>query len=149
MINEQEIYIVMKNFIGGVEFAGNNIPWHLEGKVNLLVQGVRTDPKDIDIATTIEGYAIFKSMLDKGSYFKFVEEGIVTSWHGYHYITYEANGILVDIAYYEDPTFAMMDKTRTIQWEGLQLPVTPLPDAKKFYKMVGKPDMARSIEKYL
>lgn len=148
-LDENDIYFVMKKFIGGLEFAGNNIPWHLEGKVNLLVQGVKTDTKDIDIATTLEGFNFFKDTLCKGSYFKFVEEGVVSSWHGYHYITYESSGTLIDIAYYDEPAFAMMEKTRPFAWNSLKLQVTPLPDAKKFYEMVGKSNMAKMIAKYI
>jgi hypothetical protein len=149
MIYESDTYIVMKSIVGAVDFAKPDLGWRLEGKVNLLGQGLKVDTKDIDIVTTEEGYDFFRSTLDKGSFFYVIEEGIIIKIPRYHYMTCKAHGVLVDIGYYDDPELAMMDKIQKIEWEGLRLNVTPLICARIFYEKMGRPDSVRLIDDYL
>jgi len=43
----------------------------------------------------------------------------------------------------------MFDKTEIILWNGMQIPILPLKNAKKFYEIIKRKEKVELIEKYL
>lgn len=59
------------------------------------------------------------------------------------------NDVELEINCYDDKALRMLDKARLQEWEGLNLPVLPLPYAAVFYKTIGKKSKTQLIKSSL
>ncbi len=64
-------------------------------------------------------------------------------------IVCEIEGFEVEINSYGDVELNMFDKTEKISWNGLEIPILPLRDAKHFYEKINRKEKADLISKYL
>lgn len=118
--------------------------WRLEGSVNLFVQEVKVLVNDIDITTDPANYRLFKEIfadyIVKERYVaRKKEQSLLCRMHGWE----------IEIVYYENAELNMFDKIKTIEWNGLILPILPLPYAKEFYRLIGKTEKADLIQGHL
>ena len=118
--------------------------WCLGGSSNLLPQGVDVDPNDIDLVTDAKGIQHYREAL---------REYLVRDYYNdrtcAYTLEFKIKGVEVEILHYDDPSKAMLEKVKHMTWQGLELNILPLPDARKFYAGIGKKEKVKLIEKYL
>jgi len=117
------------------------ISWRLDGSANLLAQGISTDVNDLDIVTNEEGMNAFQEALKEFILQEYRSEELQAQT-----IEIELEGEDVEVHFYDDEKFQMLDKTKKVKWDGLELPCLPLEDAKKFYEMINRSEKVRLIE---
>lgn len=111
---------------------GKSFKWRLDGSANLLVQGVKTSVNDVDIATDERGFKWFKAYFEtdgKASYNQQTKSYVINVKH---------EEVAIEINCYDDLELRMFDKVRLQDWEGLTIPVLPLPQAAFFYHKIGR-----------
>ncbi len=118
--------------------------WRLEGSANLRIQGVDVSARDLDITTNEDGIKIFRNSLEKFIVKDFFNEKI-NGWS----IVCNINDFEVEINSFCNEELNMFDKTEIILWNGMQIPILPLKNAKKFYEIIKRKEKVELIEKYL
>ena len=142
MTDEKSLHSALTIFLKKI--GGRKIRWHLEGSLNLLVQGVDVNHKDIDITTDRKGMLSFSEAL-KGLIYK--EHRIEES--GAHLIHAKINDVEIEIAHYDDPNKNQLDRVQTTSWKGLKLNTISLLDAKRFYTIINRIEKIKLIEDYI
>tara|TARA_Y100000310_G_C20471208_1_gene710132 strand:- start:286 stop:717 length:432 start_codon:yes stop_codon:yes gene_type:complete len=126
------------------KLTDKEILWRLDGSANLLAQGVDTDVNDLDIVTNDEGMKVFQEAL---------KDFIVQEYHSeeVHAQTLEAeiDEEPVEIHFYDDEKYQMLEKVKKVKFESLELPCLPLVDAKKFYELIKREDKVKLIEEHM
>ena len=135
----KNVLSVVLNAVNAIDFL-----WRLEGSANLRVQGVEVKVNDLDITTTKEGIAFFRKALKDFIVNDFFKESI-----GASSLVFDIKGFEVEVNAYEDDNLGMFDKIELINWKGFELPVLPLPYAKKFYELIGREEKVKLISEYL
>ncbi len=141
-MNADEIYHMLKIVLEKVK--KEKVQWYLEGSVNLFLQGIPVQPKDIDITTDPEGLNIFRKVFQK----EIVKDFYIADKKA-HVLKYAINNFEIEIAVYEEEEKNSFSTIQKISWKTLLLPVQPLPQALKFYKKIGRKDKVELIEKFL
>ena len=113
--------------------------WRLDGSVNLLVQGMKVNPKDIDIAAD-DLVSVRKNFDVKKDYFS-KERNCQT-------IELEIEGVAVEINFYIDER-AMFDKIEEVEYKGATFKVLPLKYAQMFYEIIGRKERVEEIKAFL
>ncbi len=140
-MNQSEIVSILKTikYLLGTKFFS----WRLEGSANLLVQGVDTTVNDIDIATNLEGFLIFKKALAKYNPTETENERIGRK------LTCQINGVPLEILYYDDSSLRMLDKIKQVTWNELTLSILPLESALEFYRKIHRLEKVSLLERHL
>ena len=138
----EEIQKVLKKII--TLLGSESFRWSLGGSANLIVQGVKADAKDLDITTDEEGLERFRKLLEEYIIQDFYNNEIEANS-----LECEIGGIEVEINFYDNDALGMLDTVMMIKWEGIEVPVLPLPDAKKFYEKINRPEKVKLIEKFM
>ena len=138
----EEIQKVLKKII--TLLGSESFRWSLGGSANLIVQGVKADAKDLDITTDEEGLECFRKLLEEYIIQDFYNNEIEANS-----LECEIGGIEVEINFYDNDALGMLDTVMMIKWEGIEVPVLPLPDAKKFYEKINRPEKVKLIEKFM
>jgi len=125
-------------------FQGKEFLWRLEGSANLKIQGVDVSVRDLDITTNDEGIEIFRGALKK-----FIVKDFFSQKINGGSIICNINNFEIEINSYGDRELDMLDKTKKILWNDLQIPVLPLKYAKKFYELINRKEKVDLISKYL
>jgi hypothetical protein len=123
--------------------SGEEITWRLDGSANLLVQEVQTEVKDVDLTTDEKGLDVIRKVLKD-----FIIQDCYNRDIDAHLIELEIEGTEIEVYHYEDGR-SMLDRVKLIKWEGIELPVLPLKDAKEFYEKIKKADKVKLIESNL
>ena len=142
LMDEQDIKKILQiifNNLHDKEFI-----WRLEGSANLRIQGVDVSARDLDITTNEDGIKIFRNSLEKFIVKDFFNEKI-NGWS----IVCNINDFEVEINSFCNEELNMFDKTEIILWNGMQIPILPLKNAKKFYEIIKRKEKVELIEKYL
>ncbi len=134
---------VLVKILDSLEEYGNII-WRLEGSANLLVQGVPTQVRDLDITTNEEGIKVFRKALEEFVVKDFYNEHI----HA-HSLICNMDGVEVEINVYDRKELNMFNNIEDVIWEGLNLPVLPLESSKRFYELIGRKEKVNLILTYL
>ena len=137
-MNDNEILDILKLVIDKIK--GKQFLWRVEGSANLRILGVDVVPNDFDITTSKEGVKIFREVL---------KEFIVKEVRQGDWLVLKLLGSEVDIHSYNDAKFEMLDKIKKIKWRGIEVPILPLPYAKKFYELINRQEKVEIIEKHL
>ena len=141
-MNEKEIKEVLGIILNALQ--RKKFIWRIEGSVSLMIQGVNTPFQDLDITTNNEGIEMFREKLKDYIIKDFFSEKI----KGYSIIC-KINNFEVEINSYGDRKEQFFDKHKTIEWEGLMLPILPLEYSKKLYEAIGRKDKVELISDYL
>ena len=141
-MEKSDIYSVLR--IINDLISNKKILWRLEGSANLFLQGVDVSVRDIDITTNENGIKIFKEALKE-----FVEKDYYDADKKMKTLLSNINGFEVEINCYNRKELEMLDKFTEINWNGLTLPVLPLENALKFYKIIKRDEKVKLIEEYL
>ncbi len=127
------------------QFAEAGVQWALVGSLSLALQGVEIEPQDIDILTNREGAFMIDSML-RDRVEKKVEYSETNSQASYFGI-FKLDGVELDIMgdYRErsgdgwvDP-FAGSGNPKTVEVDGLRIPVASLEEQLISYRRLGRP----------
>lgn len=114
-------------------------PWRLEGSVNLLLQGVPTNVRDLDITTNEEGLVLITEKLSQ------VGIPFATDVSSYgNRLSFNLTGWEVEVIAGE-PKLQMLDK---VQYIG-NMPILPLEDAQHFYELIDRDEKVNLIDKFL
>ncbi len=140
-MNEKETYNLLEFILKRLE--GIEFKWRLDGSVNLLVQGIDLNPNDLDIATTDNGLEVFFAHFNE-----FVVAGESGKFEG-RILILDIDGKEIEINYYQDSDLQMMNKIELIEWRGLQLPILPLKEAKKFYEKIERKEKVKILTESL
>lgn len=132
----KEILSIILDKLGDKE-----IIFRLDGSANLLVQGIKTDVNDLDLATDEKGMSILKEVLKDYLIQEYQNEDINALS-----LEFEIKGEIVEAHYYEDAR-AMLDNIIKVKWLELELPCISLEEAKKFYELINMPEKVKLIEK--
>ena len=141
-MNSQELQATLSFLLKKIE--KETIIWYLEGSVNLFVQGLPVQPKDIDITTNSAGLNKFRKLFKKETIKDFYIEETRA-----HVLKCLFNNVESEIAVYEDTEKSSFDTIKLLSWNSLQLPTQPLTQALKFYKLIGRKEKSELIEKHL
>ena len=142
MLNQQTIINILQILLPSLE--DENFIWRLDGSGNLLIQGVDTPVNDLDICTTEQGLKIFRKKFQK----YFVKEFFKPSVDGQVLILNIQNSEVEILARRTDE-LNMFDKIQSYSWQGFSIPILPLVQAQKFYKMIEKKPKVELIKKHL
>ncbi|MBT3297779.1 hypothetical protein HN385_02550 [archaeon] len=135
---KKTIKIILSNL------KGKTFIWRLEGSANLVIQGVDTTVRDLDITTNYEGIKIFREALKK-----FIVKDFISEKINGRSIVCDILGFEVEINYYGDRTLNMFDKSKKIIWQNLEIPILPLKYAKQFYETIKRTKKVELISRYL
>jgi hypothetical protein len=138
----QDIYEVLKIIFDVLKWK--NVIWRLDGSVNLIVQGVNTQAKDVDIDTTLEGMDIFEN-----AFKKYITKDFYSEKNKCRILIFDINWFEVEINSYGDRKRDMWDKIKIINWQGLDVPIIPLKYAKIFYQLINRQEKVDLINEYL
>ncbi|MEK6825591.1 MAG: hypothetical protein AABY00_02275 [Nanoarchaeota archaeon] len=141
-MNSQQIYTTLKQLL--FKIGKEKILWYLEGSVNLFVQSVPIEPKDIDITTNPEDLAVFRKILKK----EIIKDFYISEKKA-HVLKCLLNKREVEIAVYEDKDKSSFNTIKNIIWKDLKLPAQPLLQALKFYKRIKRQDKVQLLEQFL
>ena len=123
---------------------GKEVKWHLAGSANLKVQDVDVSVRDLDLTTNEAGIEIFREALKK-----FIVKDFFNQKINSNSLVCDIHGFEVEVNSYKDEELLFLDKTEKISWNDLQIPITPLEHAKKFYEMINRKEKVDLISKYL
>ena len=122
------------------ELRKANVRWVLEGSLSLALQGVHTEPRDIDILTDRQGAFKTNEILKKyeEKQVEYSENDKLASYLG----IFKINDVKVEVkgAYKEkegDQWVKLsnrLEKPRIIEVDGFRVPVTPLEEQLVSYK---------------
>ena len=98
----------------------------------------------MDITTNNVGNVIFRNILKE-----FIVKDFFNQKISRNSLFCDINGFEVEINSYQNEELLMLDKTKKILWNDLQIPITPLEDAKKFYELINRKEKVYLISKYL
>jgi hypothetical protein len=141
-MDETDIYKVLKIILD--KLGSKRFNWRLEGSANLKLQGITTEVRDLDITTDDDGIKVFRDFLKE----YIVKDFFSTKLEGMSIICY-IKGFEVEINSYGDRKKRMLDKTKIIQWKGLDVPSLPLKYAREFYSLIGRQDKVKLIDEAL
>lgn len=142
LMDEQDIKKILQIIFNNLQ--DKEFIWRLEGSANLKIQGVDVSVRDLDITTNEDGIKIFRNALEKFIVKDFFNEKI-NGWS----IVCNINDFEVEINSFCNEELNMFDKTEIILWNGMQIPILPLKNAKKFYEIIKRKEKVELIEKYL
>lgn len=116
---------------------GKKFNWRLEGSANLLLQGVDTSVRDLDITTDDEGIEIFRHIM---------KDSIVSDTYDHKKYTLLSyfNGFEVDINSCGDTNLGKFDKTVIYD----NIPILPLKYAREVYQELGRKEKVELIDNY-
>lgn len=141
-MNETDVYKVLQTISDAIQ--DHDFIWRLDGSSNLLLQGVAVSVRDLDIATTKQGHDIFSAVLQQYVLKDYFKEEIKSNC-----LICDIFGFEVEILSGGRSELDMFDKIDIISWRGLQVPILPLIDAKRFYEFIGRQERVALIETYL
>ncbi len=141
-MNSQEIQETLKILLEKIGKV--KVVWYLEGSVNLFVQGVPVEPKDIDITTNRKSFNKFRKILEKETTRDFYIDKTKA-----HILKCLINSFEIEIALYEEKNKSSFNTIKTLSWKNLNLPTQPLSQALNFYKLISRKDKVELIEKFL
>ena len=141
-MEDKDIKIVLEIILDSLQ--NKKFIWRLEGSANLRVQGLDTPVRDLDITTNDEGIEIFRNALKE-----FIVKDFFSQKINGPSIVGNIQEFEVEINSYGDRKLNMFDKTKTILWNGLKIPILPLKYAKEFYKLIGRKEKVKLIEEKL
>lgn len=126
------------------KLSGKEFVWRLEGSANLMIQGMGVSIQDLDITTNDEDIGVFRDALNE-----FIVEDCLSERINGRTLICNINGFEVEVNSYGDRGKNMFDKTKRIEWEGLDVPVLPLEDAREFYRLIGREKKVKLIGDFL
>lgn len=137
---------ILKNILTEIaaSIKDSVIIWRLDGSVNLFVQGMDVNPRDIDIATDEKGLDVFRKFLKKYIKRDYWNDKIKAST-----IECLIDGVEIEINSYQNPKLSLFEKIRKINWEGVDLNILPLADAANFYKRISREEKERMISEFV
>ena len=141
-MNEQDIKEILQIILDSLQ--GKEAVWHLAGSANLKVQNVDISVRDLDITTNDNGIFIFRNALKE-----FIVKDFFNQKINSNSLICDINDFEVEINSYQNEELLMLDKTKKILWNDLQIPITPLEDSKKFYGLINRKEKVNLISKYL
>ncbi|MBU2561598.1 MAG: hypothetical protein KKD17_04825 [Nanoarchaeota archaeon] len=141
-MEEKDIHRILS--IISRRIAGKEIRWRLEGSANLRVQGMEVTVRDLDITTTPEGIDIFRSALNE----YIVKDTKRDNLEGQSLVC-DILGFEVEINSYGNDLLNMFEHVRIGSWNGLNVPLLPLENAKDFYRMIGRAEKVRLIQTHI
>jgi|SRR3989344_2360674 len=141
-MNEQDIKEILQIILDSLQ--GKEAIWHLAGSANLKVQNVDISVRDLDITTNDNGIFIFRNALKE-----FIVKDFFNQKINSNSLICDINDFEVEINSYQNEELLMLDKTKKILWNDLQIPITPLEDSKKFYGLINRKEKVNLISKYL
>jgi len=120
------------------------------GSVNLYIQRLKVEPRDIDILTTPEGIKKIDKILDKyrTKEIYFDESDGRNSFRGF----YEINGIEIEVLGNMNNLYReidILDKKIHAKLNNIKLPCIALDNELEAYKKMGRIDKVEIIEKFL
>ena len=143
-MTENELYKILKIILEKI--GSQDLNWRLDGSANLLVQGIKLLPNDLDITVDENAKNYFKKRLLE----YFMNEKIDTLGGAEVLKTnYKINGIEVETVLRNNEQLDMLEKVEKITWQGLELPIIPLQLAKDFYEKIGRQAMVDLIDDFL
>jgi hypothetical protein len=134
------------------ELKDSNANWAIFGSMNLLLQGLPIDPRDIDILTDAEGAYEIEKALTKYSIRKVVycSDGKVTSHFGALEIAGVKAEIVGDYTLNKDMQLILDVKDKImILFEGMQIPCLPLEKELAAYDKEEKSERVKLIKETL
>jgi len=143
-VRDEDLYEALGIIYDSVEHERNKLNWHLNGSFNLLVQGIDLQVKDLDIETDEAGLQIFREKLKE-----FLLEDKYRSDIEAHSLIFDISGIQIEILAHDNPELAMINQSRHINLEEMNIPILPFEQAKRFYKMIGMDEKVKLIEEHL
>ncbi|HLD98019.1 MAG TPA: hypothetical protein VI815_01720 [Candidatus Nanoarchaeia archaeon] len=143
-VRHEDLYEALGIIYDSVEHERNKLNWHLNGSFNLLVQGIDLQVKDLDIETDEAGLQIFREKLKE-----FLLEDKYRSDIEAHSLIFDISGIQIEILAHDNPELAMINQSRHINLEEMNIPILPFEQAKRFYKMIGMDEKVKLIEEHL
>lgn len=123
---------------------GKEVLWRLDGTANLRVLGVEVVPADLDIKTDKPGLDVFRNALEE-----FVVKDYYKQSAAGHAVVCKIGGVVVEVIASDDPRLLMLDRKVVCEWNGLVLPVLPLPSAREFYQLTKRPERVALIDAHL
>ncbi len=141
-MKEDELKKILRIILSHI--SNTKVIWRLDGSCNLLVQGIVCTPNDCDIIVSKKSFLIFTEKLTKFLQKKYYDEKINTDS-----AIFSIEGIVVEVNHYKDKKLNMFDKIKPLSWQGLNIPILPLKNAKKFYTLINRPEKVKLINKYL
>lgn len=126
------------------------ISYVLIGSVNLYLQGIKVNVRDVDILTTPEGIRKIDTILaeyrTKEIYFDETEGR--NSWRSF----YEIEGIEIEVLgnvtnAYRNPE--SVHRKVLVEIDGVELPCLVLAEEIEAYKLMGRPEKAKMIDEVL
>ncbi len=141
-MEEEKIEKILKIITGLLR--EERVFWRLDGSANLLLQGVKTSVRDLDITTDKKGIKVFRSRLKS-----FIAEDFSQKEGGDKTLICYILGEEVEINSYRGGNFNARGKIKEINRRGIKIPVVPLEFAREFYKRIGRKEKVDIISKYL
>ncbi|MGM0439296.1 MAG: hypothetical protein ACQEP3_02595 [Patescibacteria group bacterium] len=127
-----------------LEKIPENVRWHLDGSVNLLIQGVDLKPNDLDVTTDDKGIEVFRDVFNN-----FIVEDEYGEKVSGRTLRLELEEEEIEINSYEDKRLSKFDSVVEINWKDLKLPILPLKEAKDFYKQIKREEKVKLITNFL
>ncbi|MHA1912446.1 MAG: tetratricopeptide repeat protein [Candidatus Kariarchaeaceae archaeon] len=140
------------------KIKGKEIDWLLVGSLNLFLQGLPVEPKDIDISTDKDGAYAFGKILKEYelSAISFSSKEKIRSYFG----TYEINGVKIDImgdletkdeeGNWSNEGLSINERVKIIHEEGdMSLPLATLDDELFGYQKIERPEKVDLIRAWL
>ncbi len=137
-MKSKEVYRLL-NFILD-ELEGVEVDWRLDGSVNLLIQGVKVHPNDLDIAVDDKGLDVFRSIFNDF----IIEDKFGEKFEGRNLVL-SVKDKRVEINSYGDSNLEKLNKVKFLEWRGLDLPILPLSEAKDFYQRIKRDEKVKII----
>ncbi|MBT4824206.1 hypothetical protein HN695_04375 [Candidatus Woesearchaeota archaeon] len=141
-MEKQEVISTLKVIIA--QITETDIVWRLEGSANLSLQGIKTEVNDLDITTNKKGLEIFRELLNKYIIKDFFDTNINS-----HRLILNINNFEVDINCYNKLELNMFESIKIISIDNLNIPVLPIKESLKFYKIINRKNKISLIEEFL
>jgi hypothetical protein len=133
MANKEDLFEALGIIHDAIQ--DEKVEWHLNGSFNLLVNNIETDEN---------GIKIFKEKLRE-----FLQDDKYNKKIKAHSLIFNINGLDVEVLAHDDPELAMLNSSKVVKLDDMNIPVLPLKEAMHFYKSVGKNDKVKLIQEHL
>ncbi|MBS3765430.1 hypothetical protein KGY71_02800 [Candidatus Bipolaricaulota bacterium] len=151
MIPDEHLNVIQKLY---TRIKGKDINWVLTGSTSFCLQGVQVTPNDIDIQTDEDGaYEIADLFSDRViKEVEFSSTGRIKS----HFGALMIHGILVELMgavqkFYDgewEPPIDVNTHKRTVELEGMEIPVLDLAYESRAYRRFGRVEMAEKLRNH-
>ena len=126
------------------------VDYVLVGSVNLRIQEINLEPKDIDILTSVEGARKIEGLLKEyqKQEMRFEERNGLNSFRAIYEIDnieVEVLGNLNSLARPKD----FLDRKMVVDYKGIKIPCMPLEEELEAYRKMGREDKAKLIKNKL